>query len=131
MTDFGKRHEKSAVSDRRRTSRTPVSAGAIVMTTASRLSAVLVDISEGGAQLTGCLPPQRGRDVQIRIAGHTLFGGIAWRKDETFGVKFEEALGHHELAMIDTAIMQAKCEERATGCEVTLLPKSNRAAPRP
>lgn len=92
---------------------------------------MLVDISAGGAQLSDCAPPQRGRDIQVRIAGHTLFGGVVWRKDESFGVKFEEALGEVEQASINAAIEQAKREQIAASCEVTVLPKSNRLAARP
>ncbi|MDC8755936.1 PilZ domain-containing protein [Erythrobacter sp. sf7] len=107
--------------------RTPLGAGAVVMTTASRMSAVMIDISSSGAGLAGCVPPQRGRDVQLRVGGYTLFGQVVWRRDETFGVKFEEALTDDEWTIVDAAIREVGEQKCMSNCEVTLLVNRNDA----
>ena len=128
MSGFGKKRIVHAPPEKRKATRSSVEAGAIVMTTASRLSAVMIDISASGAGLSGCVPPQRGRDVEVLIGGHALFGQVVWRRDEAFGVKFEVPLTHDELAAIDAAIRQVTEQERIATCEIAILGSVNKAS---
>lgn len=97
-----------AVREKRKAARSVAGIPATVVTTVSRIPATVEDISANGAGMTSNTPPPRARDVELRVAGATLFGRVLWRCDERFGVNFEQPLSIDEWEMVDAAIRAAR-----------------------
>ena len=110
MSGFGRKKIVRPVIQKRRSNRSAAAASVTVWTTAACGSVTLVDLSTGGAGLTGPTPPQKGRDVQLRIGDHTLFGEVAWRNDEAFGLRFDEALDEHTLTVLGGVVSDNDAE---------------------
>lgn len=107
MTGFGNKMQVVARREKRRATRMNANAPAIIQTTASRLAVTIVNISASGARLiTSDYPPSR-QDVQLKVNGLSLFGRIAWRRDKTIGMRFDEALHNYSPAEIHEAVEEA------------------------
>jgi hypothetical protein len=80
----------------------------------------IIDISASGAQISGSKPAPTRPDVQIKVNGLALFGTIAWRKNNSFGIKFDQLLNELEPSEIHCAIQEAKFELSAFDREAAL-----------
>jgi hypothetical protein len=59
----------------------------IITTVLDSVEGMIVDLSEGGAQITGCsLPPKS--QCQIDLDGHTVFGTVRWAEEDRMGIRF-------------------------------------------
>ena len=111
MSGFGRKRTTGVPREKRRSSREALEVSATVVTTASRKSAIVADISIGGAGLLTTAPPKVGRDMQIRVAGHTLFGAVAWTSENALGVRFDEKLNDHISIKLNEAVTASKSEK--------------------
>lgn len=59
----------------------------IVTTVLDSLEGTIVDLSEGGAQITGCGLPARSQ-CQIDYDGHVVFGTVQWSEEDRVGIRF-------------------------------------------
>lgn len=108
MTGFGRRRSALAPREKRRAKRAKANAPAFVETPASRDTVTLVDFSATGARVIGSSPPPSRQDVWLNVNGLALFGTIIWRKDYSFGVRFEHTMNDCRLSEINKAIQQAE-----------------------
>lgn len=59
----------------------------VVTTVLESLEGVIVDLSAGGAQITGCsLPPKS--QCQIDLDGYVVFGTVRWSEEDRMGIRF-------------------------------------------
>lgn len=59
----------------------------VVTTVLDSLEGMIVDLSEGGAQIVGCsLAP--GTQCQIDFEDHTVFGAVRWSEEDRMGIRF-------------------------------------------
>jgi hypothetical protein len=59
----------------------------VVTTVLESMEGVVVDLSEGGAQITGCsLPPKS--QCQIDLDGYVVFGTVRWSEEDRMGIRF-------------------------------------------
>lgn len=114
MSSFGRKTKPSVVVNKRREKRSETAVSAAVSTTTARTSATLVDLSTSGAGLLSPAPPRRGRDIELRINGRTLFGDVAWTRDNAFGLRFAEALDERSWRDVVRAVAEAEAEQRST-----------------
>ena len=126
MSGFGRKQQPRAVYEKRKSERSVTTASATLVTTADRRSVTLVDISKGGAGLRAGSAPERGRDVQLRVGGHTLFGRVWWKKDGAFGLRFDETLSEEAWRTVVEAIRAVAAQECALAREVALAALSNK-----
>lgn len=104
---FGKRRAEVSVREKRRARRSDVNTPALVQTTAYRLRATIVSISASGARLIVSDRPPPRQDVQIIVNGLYLFARIVWRRDNAFGVMFENGNNGYSPAEIYRAVEDA------------------------
>lgn len=70
---------------------------AIVVTTVlDSLEGMIVDLSEGGAQVVGCTLPA-GSSCQIDLDGHITFGTVRWSEEDRMGIRFPYDLNEGPL----------------------------------
>lgn len=59
----------------------------VVTTVLESMEGVIVDLSEGGAQIVGCsLPPKT--QCQIDLDGYVVFGAVRWSEEDRMGIRF-------------------------------------------
>jgi len=127
VTRFGRK--KSAMTqqrEKRKSERVPIKSPAFVETPASRQSVTVVDYSATGVRLTSSSPPPSRRDVCLNINGLAIFGTIAWRRDNCFGIKFEESLNDFEPAELEAALEEAQVYGREFDREAVLKELANK-----
>lgn len=110
VSDFGRKKATGVPREKRRASREALEVSATAVTTASRCTVTVTDISVGGAGLISPTPPKVGRDMQIRVAGYTLFGAVTWTSEDAFGVSFDKDLDVQASAKLDEATTASKSE---------------------
>lgn len=59
----------------------------VVTTVLDSLQGVIVDLSEGGAQVTGCTLPPKSQ-CQIDLDGYSVFGTVRWSEHDRMGIRF-------------------------------------------
>jgi hypothetical protein len=59
----------------------------VVTTVLDSLEGVIVDLSEGGAQIVGCSLPPRSQ-CQVDVDGHSVFGTVRWSEVDRMGIRF-------------------------------------------
>jgi|TARA_R110000787_G_scaffold203288_1_gene313809 hypothetical protein len=59
----------------------------VVTTVLDSLQGVIVDLSEGGAQVTGCTLPPKSQ-CQIDLDGYSVFGTVRWSEQDRMGIRF-------------------------------------------
>lgn len=59
----------------------------VVTTVLDSLEGMIMDLSEGGAQIVGCTLPA-GTQCQIDLEGHTTFGTVRWSEEDRMGIRF-------------------------------------------
>jgi hypothetical protein len=116
----------------RRARRTGVDISIVITTVLDRIDAAIIDLSENGAQITGCggFPP--GARFQIEYMGQTLFAQCRWSEIDRMGVQFLFPLADgplFERLLIARASQPA--DETATGTHIAMAPLQGRIAPRP
>ncbi|MDI1297301.1 MAG: PilZ domain-containing protein [bacterium] len=67
-----------------------------VTTVLDSLDGVIVDLSEGGAQVVGCTLPQ-GSQCQIDLDGYSVFGTVRWSEEDRMGIRFPYELNDGPL----------------------------------
>ncbi|HEX7740830.1 MAG TPA: PilZ domain-containing protein [Sphingobium sp.] len=83
--------------------RTLVEIPVIVTTVLDSLEGTIADLSEGGAQITGCTLPARSQ-CQIDFDGHVVFGTVQWSESDRMGIRFPYELTDGPLFdMLDLA----------------------------
>lgn len=122
MTRFGRKKAKPTLHEKRRAERSSAGVTADVETPASRKPVTIVDISAGGARLLSSNSPPSRQDVQLNVNGLSVFGSIVWRKDNFFGLRFEEELNEHGSDEIQQAVQDAEAE-RSTFDRESVLQK--------
>lgn len=81
----------------------------VVTTVLDYMEGVIVDLSEGGAQITGCsLPPKS--QCQIDLDGHVVFGMVRWSEEDRMGIRFPFPMTHGPLF---EKLEMAKAAQRA------------------
>ncbi|WP_296722783.1 PilZ domain-containing protein [Erythrobacter sp.] len=108
MTVFGRRRSALAPREKRRAERAKANAPAFVETPASRDTVTVVDFSATGARVIGSSPPPSRQDVWLNVNGLALFGTIVWRKDNSFGVRFEPSMNECDPSELSEAIQKAE-----------------------
>ena len=107
MSGFGRKNLNTDRREKRRAERVHAQAPAHVETPASRDAVTIADFSSSGARLlTSGLPPSR-RDVFLDVNGLRLYGTIIWRRDNSFGLRFEETLPDCNLDELRNALEEA------------------------
>jgi hypothetical protein len=78
----------------------------VVTTVLDSLEGVIVDLSEGGAQVVGCTLPARSQ-CQIDLDGFVVFGTVRWSEEDRMGIRFPYELSdgplHEQLEMARAA----------------------------
>ncbi|UZW55256.1 PilZ domain-containing protein [Sphingobium sp. JS3065] len=59
----------------------------VVTTVLDSVEGMIVDLSEGGAQIMGCGLPVRSQ-CQIDYEGHVVFGTVQWSEEDRMGIRF-------------------------------------------
>lgn len=67
--------------------RIAVEIAVVVTTVLDSLDGMIVDLSEGGAQVVGCTLPAKSQ-CQIDLEGHTVFGTVQWSEEDRMGIRF-------------------------------------------
>jgi len=128
MTRFGRKKANPALREKRRAERSSAGVIADVETPASREPVTIVDISAGGARLLSSNTPPARQDVQLNVNGLSVFGAIVWRKDNSFGLRFEDSLNDHGSDEIQQAVKDAEAERSAFDRESVLEKLANQPA---
>ncbi|WP_088182314.1 PilZ domain-containing protein [Sphingobium sp. Z007] len=68
----------------------------VVTTVLDSLEGVIVDLSEGGAQVVGCTLPTRSQ-CQIDLDGYIVFGTVRWAEEDRMGIRFPYELSDGPL----------------------------------
>ncbi|MEC3909934.1 PilZ domain-containing protein [Sphingobium sp. CR2-8] len=68
----------------------------VVTTVLDSLEGVIVDLSEGGAQIVGCTLPARSQ-CQIDLDGFVVFGTVRWSEEDRMGIRFPYELNEGPL----------------------------------
>lgn len=68
----------------------------VVTTVLDSLEGVIVDLSEGGAQVVGCTLPARSQ-CQIDLDGYVVFGTVRWSEEDRMGIRFPYELNEGPL----------------------------------
>lgn len=68
----------------------------VVTTVLDSLEGVIVDLSEGGAQVVGCTLPARSQ-CQIDLDGFIVFGTVRWSEEDRMGIRFPYELSEGPL----------------------------------
>lgn len=68
----------------------------VVTTVLDSLEGVIVDLSEGGAQVVGCTLPARSQ-CQIDLDGFIVFGTVRWSEEDRMGIRFPYELNEGPL----------------------------------
>lgn len=68
----------------------------VVTTVLDSLEGVIVDLSEGGAQVVGCALPAKSQ-CQIDLDGHITFGTVQWSEEDRMGIRFPYLLSSGPL----------------------------------
>jgi hypothetical protein len=63
-----------------------------------RGTAILVNLSCAGAQLSGESLPGLGKDVLLTCGAIEIFGTVVWSEEERCGVSFDEPIGRAALS---------------------------------
>lgn len=126
MAGFGNKRQEILRREKRRAARMNANAPAIIQTTASRLHVTIINISASGARLIASEYPPSRQDVQLKVNGLSLFGRIAWRRDKTFAVRFDEALHEYSTAEIHSAVEEASAQNSQFDREAVLRALMNK-----
>jgi hypothetical protein len=126
MMGFGQKMRSGTSGNKRRAERSKTFASAIIETPASRHHVTIVDISQYGARISGTMPSVARRELRIKVNGIDLFGTVAWRKDNSLGIKFEEILSDHNSSEICQAVRAAEAYSRQFDREASLQALANR-----
>lgn len=122
---FGRKMRAATSGNKRKAERSKTFASAIVETPASRHNVTIVDISQYGARISGVMPSVARRELRIRVNEIDLFGTVAWRKDNSLGIKFEEVLSDHNSTDICRAVVSAEAYSRQFDREASLHALAN------
>lgn len=76
---------------RRRTDRIASKVDVVLATVLTREPATIIDISEGGAQITGAVLA-KGTRFMIELGDDVIYAAVAWEEGDRMGVRFEHAL---------------------------------------
>lgn len=125
MTGFGRKVRAGLAGNKRKTERSITFASAIVETPASRHHVTIIDISQYGARISGTMPSVARRELRIRVNEIDLFGTVAWRKDNSLGIKFEEILSDHNSTDICKVVVSAEAYSRQFDREASLQALAN------
>lgn len=68
----------------------------LVTTVLDSLEGTIVDLSEGGAQISGCGLPARSQ-CQIDYEGHVVFAMVQWSEEDRMGLRFPYELNDGPL----------------------------------
>lgn len=126
MTHFGRRQTAITANQKRKYERLEANSSAFVDTPASRQPVTVVNYSPTGVGLTGSSPPPLRRDVCLNINGLAIFGAIAWRRGNSFGLKFEEGLNEFDPADLQKALEEARLFDREFDREAVLKELANK-----
>lgn len=75
----------------RRPERVPVDIPVVITTILSSSDATLVNLTEGGALISGASVP-KGMQLQIEYEDQTVYGIVAWSEQDRCGVRFAYSL---------------------------------------
>ena len=98
---------KSNGGGRRRASRENLPMPALVSTIDKTYVAVLVDLSNTGARLSGFNLPRAGKPMTLRIECVRAFGIVAWSEEGQCGVEFDDPLPDFEVERLKRAPREA------------------------
>lgn len=70
----------------------------VITTVLDSLDGMIVDLSEGGAQVIGCSLPAKTQ-CQIDLDGHIVFGTVRWSEVDRMGIRFPYLL--HDGPLFD------------------------------
>jgi hypothetical protein len=59
----------------------------VVTTVLDSMEGVIIDLSEGGAQVMGCSLPERTQ-CQLEYEGQVVFGTVQWSEEDRIGIRF-------------------------------------------
>lgn len=106
---------------RRRTNRIATRVDVVLATVLTRESATIIDISEGGAQVTGAVLA-KGTRFMIEFGDDVVYGAVAWEEGDRMGVRFEHMFKAGPLyELVQRAKVLAGIEEtKQTAREVTV-----------
>lgn len=127
MSGFGQKKMVREMQEKRRSKRSKARALATVHTPASTEPVTVVDVSESGARLIGSPPRPSRRDVQLRVNGLTMFGTVAWRKEDSFGLEFDQSLNEYGSNEIHRAVREAGAASPEFDREAVLQELQNQA----
>lgn len=68
----------------------------VVTTVLDCQDGVVIDLSEGGAQVSGCSLPA-GTSCQLDLDGHITFGLVRWSEEDRMGIRFPYPLAEGPL----------------------------------
>ncbi|CAM8624175.1 MULTISPECIES: PilZ domain-containing protein [Sphingobium] len=68
----------------------------VVTTVLDSLEGMIVDLSEGGAQVVGCTLPARSQ-CQLDLDGFIVFGTVRWAEEDRMGIRFPYELSDGPL----------------------------------
>jgi len=110
MPHFGRKKIHASQIEKRKAERSSAGVVADVQTPASREPVTIVDISASGARLKSSNYPPSRQDVQLNVNGLAVFGSIVWRRDNLFGLRFDQALNEYSPEEIQEAVKTAEAE---------------------
>lgn len=96
---YGIQGREKGMIEHRRAQRTAANLPIVVATVLTRRNAMIVDISESGAQITGCSLDQGSR-FMIERGEETVYATVAWSEVDRMGVRFDQVLQRGDLLNI-------------------------------
>lgn len=96
---YGMQGKEKSMIEQRKAQRTAANVPIVVATVLTRRNALIIDISETGAQITGCTM-EKGARFMIERGDETVYATVAWTEIDRMGVKFDHALPRGDLLNI-------------------------------
>lgn len=124
--NFGRRKAAFTTGEKRKSERRKANSQAFIETPASRQMVTVEDYSETGARLSGTSPPPARRDLFLNINGLVIFGTIVWRRENSFGFKFDQNLNDFDSADLQNALDDARIFAREFDRETVLKEMANK-----
>lgn len=123
---FGRKKVAFTTGENLKSERRKANSQAVVKIPASRHMVIVDDYYATGARLSGTSPPPSRRDVCLNINGLVIFGTIVWRRENSFGFKFDQNLNDFDSAELQNALDEARIFAREFDRENVLKEMANK-----
>ena len=102
---FGLRGRPAAL-ERRREKRDPLGVAVSLFSVTQSRVVLMLDVSTGGARISGQSLPETGKDILLKIAETELFGRVIRSDGGEAAIKFEQPIGDAVLEELRQAVSE-------------------------